>query len=83
MCCFWRFIESNREFVVHDVDQEPYASLAVLPIPNHARVLSADCTRLRGDSNALASALVEIEMLFSPSAIAPREAICWHRNSIS
>jgi hypothetical protein len=37
--CFFRlFVDSNREFAVHDVHHELYASLAVLVTPSHSRV---------------------------------------------
>jgi hypothetical protein len=38
VCFFRRVVESNREFVAHDVNQEPYASFAVLATPSRARV---------------------------------------------
>jgi hypothetical protein len=41
---------------------------------------SADCTEIRGQSNALTSALIEIGMLGSLSAISRTRIICWHRN---
>jgi hypothetical protein len=46
-------------------------------------VLSADCTRLRGPSNALASAMIETGILYSPSAISRTEKMWWYRNLIS
>jgi hypothetical protein len=65
VCCFRHFVESNLEFVVHDVDQEPYASLAVFATPSHARVPIADDfvdTRMP----PLVSALIEIGILCLP-----------------